>query len=71
MLKTLELLKHKLFTGYEIPDFKQGKDVYYLKIKAVLLDKSELYIREYVKRNRLSLLLSLARFEWYSENQVG
>jgi len=41
MLKTLELLKHRLFTGYEILDFKQGKDFYYLKIKAILFDKVE------------------------------
>ncbi len=48
MLKTLELLKHQLFTSYEILDFKQGEDFYYLKVKAMLVDKSELHIREYV-----------------------
>jgi len=48
MLKTLELLKHQLFTSYEVLDFKQGEDFYYLKIKAMLVDKSELHIREYV-----------------------
>jgi len=48
MLKTLELLKHRLFTSYEVLDFKQGGDFYYLKIKALLVDKSELHIREYV-----------------------
>ncbi len=48
MLKTLELLKHKLCTSYEVLDFKQGEDFYYLKIKAMLVDKSELHIREYV-----------------------
>jgi hypothetical protein len=48
MLKTLELLKHKLFISYEVLDFKQGEDFYYLKIKAVLVDNSELHIREYV-----------------------
>jgi predicted nucleic acid-binding protein len=29
MLKTLELLKHKLFVSYEVLDFKQGEE--YLK----------------------------------------
>jgi hypothetical protein len=48
MLKTLELLKHPLFASYEVLDFKQGEDFYYLKIKARLVDKSELHIREYV-----------------------
>lgn len=51
MLKTLESLKHELITSYEILDFKQGKDFYFLKIKAILIDNSELYIREYVSPN--------------------
>jgi hypothetical protein len=51
MLKTLESLKHKLIKSYEILDFKQGKDFYFLKIKAILIDNSELYIREYVSQN--------------------
>ena len=46
MLKTLELLKHKLFVSYEVFDFKQGEYFYYLKKKAILIDKSELHIRE-------------------------
>jgi hypothetical protein len=36
MLKTLELLKSELITGYEILDFKQGEDFYFLKIKAIV-----------------------------------
>ena len=63
MLKTLELLKHKLFTDYEILDFKQGKDFYYLKIKAVLVDNSELYIREYVKETDY-----LYSYHWQDSN---
>ena len=48
MLRTLELLdKSKVIKEYEILDFKQGEDFYFLKIKAVLLDDSELYTRKY------------------------
>jgi len=48
MLKTLELLKRKLIKSYEVLDFKQGEDFYFLKIKAILIDNNELHIREYV-----------------------
>jgi hypothetical protein len=36
MLKTLELLKSKLVKSYELLDFKQGEDFYFLKLKAIL-----------------------------------
>ena len=48
MLKTLELLKSKLVKSYELLDFKQGEDFYFLKLKAILIDNSELYIKEYI-----------------------
>lgn len=63
MLKTLELLKNKLVEGYEILDFKQGEDFYYLKLKAVLIDRSELHIREYVSDKEY-----LYSYHWQDEN---
>ena len=63
MLKTLELLKNKLVEGYEIIDFKQGEDFYYLKLKAVLIDRSELHIREYVSDKEY-----LYSYHWQDEN---
>ena len=47
MLKTLELLdKSPVVKSYEILDFKRGKDFYYLKIKAILINDTVLHIRE-------------------------
>ncbi len=63
MLKTLELLKNKLVEGYEILDFKQGEDFYYLKLKAVLIGRSELHIREYVSDKEY-----LYSYHWQDEN---
>ena len=55
MLKTLELLrKSKIVKSYEVLDFKKGKDFYYLKIKAVLIDDSILHIREFVSPDDIS-----------------
>ena len=48
MLKILELLKSKLVKSYELLDFKQGEDFYFLKLKAILIDNSELHIKEYI-----------------------
>jgi len=48
MLKTLELLKSKLVKSYELLDFKQGEYFYFLKLKAILIDNSELHIKEYI-----------------------
>ena len=55
MLKTLELLeKSKIVKSYEVLDFKKGKDFYYLKIRAVLIDDSILHIREFVSPDDIS-----------------
>jgi len=62
MLKTLELLEHKLIKSYEILDFKQGKDFYFLKIKAVLIDNSELHVREYASEKEY-----LYSYHWQDE----
>lgn len=43
MLKTLESLQDKVIKSYEILDFKSGESFYFLKVKAVLIDDSELF----------------------------
>ncbi len=49
MFKILELLKtHKCLQSYEVLDYKQGPTFYYIKIKTELIDKSLLFIREFV-----------------------
>jgi len=49
MLKTLKLAeKSKLVKESLIQDFKQGRNFYYLRLKLILIDGSELYIREYI-----------------------
>lgn len=43
MIKTLEALdKSSIVKDYEILDYKQGKNFYFIKIKAVLINNSEL-----------------------------
>ena len=63
MLNTLELLKNKLIKSYEISDFKQGEDFYFLKIKAILLDNSKFYIKEYVSEKEY-----FYSYHWQDEN---
>jgi len=49
MLKILQLLNESgAIKSYEIQDFKQGKDFYYIRVQAELINKTILYIREYV-----------------------
>jgi len=49
---TLRLLKKsKIIKVYNVLDFKQGRDFYYIKIKATIINKSSLYIREYVSKD--------------------
>jgi len=65
VLKTLELLdKSKIIKQYEILDFKQGEDFYFLKIKAILLDNSNLYIRKYISKK-----VYLYSYHWQDENR--
>lgn len=42
------MLQDKAIKTFEILDFKSGECFYFLKIKAVLVDGSELHIREYL-----------------------
>jgi len=63
MPRTLELLKKSsAVKGYEVLDFKQGKDFYFLKVRAKLLDGSELYIREFVSENEF-----IYSYHWQDE----
>lgn len=49
MLKMLELLKSsEVVKSHELLDFKHGKGFNFLKVKALLVDNSQLYVREYV-----------------------
>ncbi|MFB0561936.1 MAG: DUF6516 family protein [Candidatus Lokiarchaeia archaeon] len=60
MLRTLELLKSsRVIEKFEVLDFKQGEDFYYLKIKAILKRGNELHIREYVSEKKY-----LYSFHW-------
>ncbi len=62
MLKTLELLKSKCIKSYDILDFKQGEEFYFLKLKAILVDNSELHIKEYVSEKEY-----LYSYHWQDE----
>lgn len=67
MLKTLELLeKSKIVKSYEVLDFKKGKDFYYLKIRAVLIDDSTLHIREFVSPDDRSY-----SYNWIDKNVLS
>ena len=62
MLKTLELPdKSPAVKSCEVLDFKKGKDFYYLKIRAVLIDV--LHIREYVSPDNVSY-----SYNWIDKN---
>ena len=55
MLKSLELLeKSRIIKSYEILDFKSGRDFYYPKAKATLIDDSILFFREFVSPDDVS-----------------
>lgn len=52
MLRIFTLVEEsKVVKSYEIQDFKQGRSFYYLRLKLLLVDQSELYVREYVSEN--------------------
>ncbi|WP_297522135.1 DUF6516 family protein [Thermococcus sp.] len=49
MLRELELLERsEIVESYEVLDYKEGSDFYFLKVKAKLIDGSALYVREFV-----------------------
>jgi len=64
VLKILELLnKSRIVDSYEIQDFRQGSDFYYIKVRAGLHNKTFLYIRQYVSNDEYSY-----SFHWQDEN---
>lgn len=63
MLKTLELLQDYLIKGFEVLDFKGGDRFYFIKIRAALVDGSELHIREFFSSDNL-----LYSYHWQDEN---
>ena len=49
MLKILHLLNESgVIKSYEIQDFKQGNNFYYIRVQAKLVNNTMLFIREYV-----------------------
>ena len=66
MPRTLELLKKSpAVKAYEVLDFKQGKNFYFLKVKAELVDGSELYIREFVSEDEYNY-----SFQWQKDGNL-
>ncbi|MFO7966785.1 MAG: DUF6516 family protein [Archaeoglobaceae archaeon] len=64
MPKTLELLrKSPVLNNYVVLDFKHGENFYFLKIKAELIDNSNLYVREYISENEY-----IYSYHWQDEN---
>ncbi|KUK94350.1 MAG: DUF6516 family protein [Methanothrix sp.] len=53
MLKTLELHKGDLVKVFEVLDFKGGDRFYFIKIKAIFVDESELHIREFISSDNV------------------
>jgi hypothetical protein len=62
MLKTLELLQDDLIKGFEVLDFKGGDRFYFIKIRAALVDGSELHIREFFSSDNV-----LYSYHWQDE----
>ncbi|WP_099210405.1 toxin-antitoxin system TumE family protein [Thermococcus henrietii] len=66
MLRELELLEGSpVVREYEVLDYKEGRDFYFLKIKAELTDGSALYIREFVSENEYSY-----SFQWQKNGNL-
>lgn len=64
MVKILQLLDESEFIeSYEIQDFKQGKDFYYIRLQAHLNNKTTLFIREYASEEDYSY-----SYHWQGEN---
>ena len=63
MLRTLELLRDKIFKSHEVIDFKSGEHFYFLKIEAWIIDGSELHIKEYVSTED-----SLYSYHWQDKD---
>ena len=66
MLRELELLeKSPIVKSFEILDYKDGSDFYFLKIKALLVDGSILYVREFVSKEEY-----VYSFQWQRNGEL-
>ncbi|CEP67747.1 Uncharacterized [Moorella glycerini] len=64
MLKTLKLLNRcPAVVSYEIQDYKQGTDFYYLKVRCELKNDTLLYIRQYVSAEEYNY-----SYHWQNRN---
>ena len=71
MLRELELLKRsEVVESYEILDYKEGSDFYFLKIKARLIDGSVLYVREFVSSGDYNYSFQMAE-RWKIKDSLG
>jgi len=52
VLKTLKLINSSsIVKKYEIQDFKEDRDFYFLKLKITFIDNNILFVKEYVSQN--------------------
>ena len=58
------LNKSKLVKSYEVLDFKTFENGFYIKIKAVIADNTELFIREYTDEKERNY-----SYHWQDKNQ--
>ena len=66
MLRTLELLdRSKAIREYEVLDFKQGEDFYFLRIKAILSDNSD-FISENMFLKKFTFIRIIGRIKMAS-----
>ena len=66
MLRELELLERsEIVESYEILDYKEGSDFYFLKIKVRLTDGSVLYVREFVSDEEYNY-----SFQWQRDGEL-
>ncbi|WP_054840418.1 DUF6516 family protein [Thermococcus sp. JCM 11816] len=66
MLRELELLeKSEIVRSYDILDYKEGSDFYFLKIRTELIDGSVLHIREFVSNEEYNY-----SFQWQRDSEL-
>lgn len=61
MLKLLN--KSKIILGYEVHDYKQGDNFYYIKATATLIDGTLLHIRKYLSKDEYNY-----SYQWQKGN---
>lgn len=64
MVRTLHLLnEYEIIKSYEIQDYKQGNNFYYIKMQAKLVNNTILFIREYVSEEEYNY-----SYHWQAED---